>query len=84
MGSYFCTSLFDVASVNRVVLAAAVKSSMHDFEDAVLAHSANHRGAERIVTRNTSDFSQSPVIAVDPPKFLAQLTDSTALHDPKE
>jgi predicted nucleic acid-binding protein len=77
-------SLFEVASVNRVVLTAAIESSMRDFEDAVLAQSANHSGVERIVTRNTSDFSQSPVIAVDPPEFLAQLTDSTALREPKD
>ncbi len=56
---------------------------MRDFEDAILAQSANHSGVERIVTRNTSDFSQSPVIAVDPPEFFAQLTDSPALRKPK-
>lgn len=50
-------SLFEVASANRIVLAAAVESSMGDFEDAVLAQSANHSGVERIVTRNTSDLS---------------------------
>lgn len=76
-------SLFEVAPVNRVVLAAAIESSMRDFEDAILAQSANHSGIERIVTRNTSDFSQSPVIAIDPPEFLAQLTDSPALRKPK-
>ncbi len=56
---------------------------MRDFEDAILAQSANHSGVERIVTRNTSDFSQSPVIAIDPPEFFAQLTDSPALRKPK-
>jgi hypothetical protein len=45
---------------------------MHDFEDAVLAESACHAGAETIVTRNTADFTKSPVLAVDPSEFLAQ------------
>lgn len=65
-------SLFEVAAVNRVVLEAASESPMRDFEDAVLAESASHAGAERIVTRNTSDFTKSPVTALDPAEFLAQ------------
>jgi predicted nucleic acid-binding protein len=69
-------NLFEVAAVNRVVLAAAAESSMLDFEDAVLAQSANHGGVERIVTRGTPDFTESPVVAVDPSEFLAQLPDS--------
>ena len=74
-------SLFEVAAVNRVVLAAAAESSMLDFENAVLAQSANHGGVHRIVTRNTPDFIESPVVAVDPSEFLAQLPDSTAPGD---
>lgn len=65
-------SLFEVAAVNRVVLDAASKSPMRDFEDAVLAASASHAGTERIVTRNTSDFTESLVVALDPSEFLAQ------------
>jgi len=39
-------NLFEVAAVNRIVLAAAADSSMLDFEDAVLAQSANHNGVK--------------------------------------
>ncbi len=70
-------NLFDVATVNRVVLSAAADSAMRDFEDAVLAQSADHSGAERIVTRNTADFKESPVVAIDPSEFLAQRLDHT-------
>ena len=70
-------SLFEVAAVNRVVLAEAVECSMRDFEDAVLAYAAYHSSAERIVTRNTPDFTASPVTAIDPSEFLAQSQDQT-------
>jgi predicted nucleic acid-binding protein len=65
-------SLFEVAAVNRAVLEAALESPMRDFEDAVLAEAARHAGAGKIVTRNISDFTESPVVAVDPSEFLAQ------------
>ena len=44
---------------------------MLDFEDAVLAFSANLVGATVIVTRNTKDFRFSPVKALDPVEFLS-------------
>lgn len=65
--------LFGVAAVTRVVLEAALESPMPDFEDAVLAHAASHAGAERIITRNTRDFRGSPVPAMEPAEFIAQL-----------
>lgn len=65
-------SLFEIAAVNRVVLDAASEGSIRDFEDGVLAESANHVGVERIITRNTRNFAKSPVVAVDPSEFLAQ------------
>jgi hypothetical protein len=68
-------SLFEVTAVNRVVLTAAVECSMRDFEDAVLTHSASYSSAEQIVTRNTPDFTDSPITAIDPSEFLAQSQD---------
>ena len=44
---------------------------MSDYEDALLAHCAKTWGADYIVTRNTKDFSGSPVPAVTPCEFLA-------------
>ena len=74
-------NLFGITPVNRIVLAAATDSSMLDFEDAVLAQSANHSSVKRIVTRNTSDFPESPIVAVDPSEFLAQFPDSAGPRD---
>jgi predicted nucleic acid-binding protein len=67
--------LFEIAAVTRVVLEAALASPMADFEDAVLAHAASHAGTDRIITRNTRDFGQSPVLAMEPIEFLAQVRD---------
>ena len=63
--------LFEIAPVNRSVLEEALQSRMPDFEDAVLSYAANLVGATAIVTRNTKDFRNSPVKALDPAEFLS-------------
>jgi len=65
--------IFDITTVSRSVIHEALQSKMSDFEDAVLAHSANLAGMDAIVTRNTKDFKHSPVKAFDPEEFLAVL-----------
>ena len=65
--------LFEIAPVNRPVIEEALQGRMIDFEDAVLAHSANLVGAAAVVTRNTKDFKFSPVKAVDPLEILSLL-----------
>lgn len=44
-----------------------------DFEDAVVASAASCAGCDRIVTRNVADFAGSPVPAVTPEEWLANL-----------
>ena len=46
---------------------------MNDFEDAVVAAIAESSGCAAIITRNITDFSQSPVPAITPEEFLATL-----------
>lgn len=70
--------LFEIAPVNRPVIEEALRGRMMDFEDAVLAHSANLVGAVAVVTRNTKDFKFSPVKAVDPREILSLLENKTA------
>jgi len=65
-------SLFEIAPVNRPVLDLALSSSMADFEDAVLAHSGMLVDADAVVTRNTQDFSMSPIPALSPDEVVAQ------------
>jgi len=50
-------ALFEIASVNRLVIENALKSKFSDFEDSVLHESARHAGAEYIITRNIKDFT---------------------------
>jgi hypothetical protein len=43
---------------------------MADFEDALQAAFAECSALDVIVTRNTVDFAQSPVVALTPEEFL--------------
>ena len=65
--------LFEIAPVNRLVLEEALRSRIVDFEDAVLEQSARLSEADVIVTRNTRDFRNSAVKAVEPDELLASL-----------
>jgi predicted nucleic acid-binding protein len=47
--------------------------SMPDFEDAVLAATAQREMADYIITRNTGDFTGSPVPAISPKNFIAKM-----------
>ncbi len=66
-------SLFEVASVNRLVLENALVSKFTDFEDSVLHEAGRHCGAEYIVTRNISDFKHAKLPAYTPTEFLSML-----------
>ena len=65
--------LFEVASVNRLVIENALSSKFTDFEDSVLHESALHAGAEYIITRNTKDFKKSEIPTFTPTEFLSML-----------
>jgi len=66
-------SLFEIASVNRVVIENALKSKFSDFEDAVLHESARHSGAQYIVTRDITDFKKSKIPVYTPTEILGML-----------
>ena len=53
------------------LLSSARLLKFRDYEDAVVAASAQKAGCRYIVTRNPRDFSLSPVPAVTPGEFLA-------------
>jgi len=65
--------LFEIAPVNRLVLEEALRSRIVDFEDAVLEQAGRLAGADAIVTRNTRDYRNSAVKAVEPDELLASL-----------
>ena len=61
---------FRIAEVRRDELIRARMLGWPDFEDAVVAASAESAGCEMIVTRNVRDFTVSPVPACTPEEFL--------------
>ena len=62
--------VFEVIDVTKVDCIKAFDLPMKDYEDAVLAHCAKRVKAEYIITRNTKDFTNSPVNAIAPEDFL--------------
>jgi predicted nucleic acid-binding protein len=65
---------FRIPALDETVLKRARSLGMTDFEDAVVAASAEASNCERIVTRNDTDFTGSPVQAITPNAFLALLS----------
>lgn len=64
-------SVFDVAAVDKAVLADAVRLAWPDFEDAVTAAAARRSRCDVIVTRNPRDFRRSPVRVLPPSEAVA-------------
>jgi predicted nucleic acid-binding protein len=66
--------MFEIAPVNRPVLAAALESPFADFEDAVAHEAARQMSAEAIVTRNPRDFKKA-ALPIWSPGQLCQMLD---------
>jgi predicted nucleic acid-binding protein len=64
-------AIFDVACVDREVLARALDLDIADFEDAVLHEAARASGATAIVTRNAKDFETAAIPVFEPSDLLA-------------
>jgi predicted nucleic acid-binding protein len=64
-------ALFEIAPVTRAVLEEALKSTLADFEDAVLDQAGRLAGAEVIITRNQKDFRHASVKTLGPDEFLS-------------
>lgn len=64
-------NLFEVLDVTRSDCEKAISLPMSDYEDALLATCAKRRKLDLIVTRNSKDFTESPVKAIAPDDFLA-------------
>ena len=63
-------SVFRVARCGAEEFRMARNSDVDDFEDAVVAASAQAEKCEAIVTRNIAHFSASPVPPIAPSEFL--------------
>ena len=51
--------VFRVAPVGEMVLLAALRTGMQDYEDGVLLEAARSAGADGVVTRNPKDFPKN-------------------------
>lgn len=67
---------FEVGNLDADGWVRARSLPMPDFEDAVVAVVAEVTASEFIVTRNTGDFTRSPVPAITPVEFLSQFAPS--------
>lgn len=69
-----CLHGFDIVPVDRGILEAALALPGSDFEDNVLIVCAQVAGLDLIITRNTTDFRDSPIPAVEPQDVPARLS----------
>lgn len=71
--------IFDILEIIKPVdtlvndIFSAAELDFQEFEDAVIASIAQREKADYIITRNTKGFSNSPVQAITPDKFLANV-----------
>ena len=65
--------LFDVASVDRAVLAAALDAGFEDYEAGVLHEAAVVAGVDAIVTRDGAGFASASLPVFTPSASLAAL-----------
>lgn len=65
--------LFDILDTIAEDCRNALRSSIADFEDAVMVEAAMREGVDVIVTRNKKDFKGSPVEVLTPKEFLGDM-----------
>ena len=62
---------FAIVPQGRSQFLRARSLRLADFEDALVAVSADESGCQWIITRNVEDFEGSPIVALTPGEFLA-------------
>jgi hypothetical protein len=66
--------LFDVAAVDRVVLAGAVEAGFDEFEHGILHQAAVAANVDAIVTRDAVGFAAASLPMFTPAAFLAAVS----------
>ena len=66
-------TLFEVADTAGMDCRRAVPSEISDYEDAVMIETALRSEVDCIITRNTRDYSGSPVAVFTPGEFIKRL-----------
>jgi predicted nucleic acid-binding protein len=68
-----CVTGFEVLTVDRSIIEAALALPGADFEDNVQIACAQAAGLDLIITRNAGDFAQAGIPAIPPPDVPARL-----------
>jgi predicted nucleic acid-binding protein len=71
--------MIDIISVNKVDCITAFDTGINDYEDSLLSVCASLWGADFIITRNPSDFTNSLVKPIQPADFLRKIEQTTHL-----
>lgn len=66
-------TLFEIIDTAGMDCRRAIPSEVSDYEDAVMIETALRTEADCIITRNTRDYSKSPVIVYSPEEFIKKL-----------
>lgn len=74
---------FAIASTSKSLFFQARKLPMNDFEDAVIAVLAESSACDYIITRNSSDFKNSPIPPLTPEEFIQKHIELPAHADEK-
>jgi predicted nucleic acid-binding protein len=65
---------FEIIPQDKIQFSRARSLAMADFEDAVVAAAAEAAQCDFVLTRNVTDFTESPVQAMTPEEFLVSQT----------
>lgn len=73
-------TLFEVVDTAGMDCRRAIPSEVSDFEDAVMIETALRTEADCIITRDTRDYSKSPVAVYSPGDFIRKLEEEQDLN----
>lgn len=73
-------TLFEVVDTAGMDCRRAIPSEVSDYEGAVMIETALRTEVDCIVTRNTRDYSKSPVTVYMPKEFIKQLEEEQDLN----
>jgi len=72
-------TLFEVVDTAGMDCRRAIPSEVSDYEDVVMIETALRTEVDCIVTRNTRDYSKSPVTVYSPEEFIKKLEEEQDL-----
>lgn len=75
------TDLFELFENTPTDAKRAFQSKMDDYEDALIAFSAESAGADILITRNKKAFKHAPIAVLTPEEFLRDFKPDDLVYD---